>query len=120
MIIEIHRNNYSKHGVEGTLIVNSKVIGATVEHPRHYVPAGPYPIELERSKKFGCLMPTLPCGATIQPGNGPFNLADGSIIVGEKYIEGVVLSSSAVFEALAERIGRSRKKKPVVLILIND
>lgn len=63
MIIEIHRNNYSKHGIEGTLIVNSKVIGATVEHPRHYVPAGPYPIELERSKKFGCLMPTLPCSS---------------------------------------------------------
>ena len=120
MIIEIHRNNYSKYGIEGTLIVNSKVICSTVEHPRHYVPAGPYPLELERSKKFGCLMPTLPNGTILQPGNGPFGLVDGSIVVGEKHVEGVVLNSSAVFEGLAQRIIKSRKKMPVVLILIND
>lgn len=104
MTIEIIRHNYSKYGVEGTLFINKREICATLEHPHNFLPPGSYPIELERNEHYERDLPTMPDGATIRPGNGPFNLKDGSIVVGERYMLGVLFKSAETFEKLIKRI----------------
>ena len=57
------------------------------------------------SHEFGDIsaFASLPC-AMIQPGNGPFTMSRGSILVGEVHAPGYVLKSHPLFTALYERI----------------
>ena len=49
---------------------------------------------------------SLPC-AMIQPGNGPFTMSRGSILVGEVHAPGFVLKSQPLFTTLYERIKKA-------------
>jgi len=49
---------------------------------------------------------SLPC-AMIQPGNGPFTMSRGSILVGEVHAPGYVLKSHPLFTTLYERIKKA-------------
>lgn len=49
---------------------------------------------------------SLPC-AMIQPGNGPFMMGRGSILVGEVHAPGFVLKSQPLFTTLYERIKKA-------------
>lgn len=49
---------------------------------------------------------SLPC-AMIQPGNGPFTMNRGSILVGEVHAPGYVLKSQPLFNTLYERIKKA-------------
>lgn len=49
---------------------------------------------------------SLPC-AMIQPGNGPFTMNRGSILVGEVHAPGYVLKSQPLFTTLYERIKKA-------------
>ena len=49
---------------------------------------------------------SLPC-AMIQPGNGPFTMSRGSILVGEVHAPGYVLKSQPLFTTLYERIKKA-------------
>lgn len=49
---------------------------------------------------------SLPC-AMIQPGNGPFTMGRGSILVGEVHAPGYVLKSQPLFNTLYERIKKA-------------
>lgn len=49
---------------------------------------------------------SLPC-AMIQPGNGPFTMGRGSILVGEVHAPGYVLKSHPLFTTLYERIKKA-------------
>lgn len=119
MLIEIKRYRYSPYGVDGKLIINGRTICATLEHPRNYLPAGSYPLELEIDRKLCRRLPTTPSGAVIRPGNGPFTLKDGSIIVGKEYIPGLVIKSAQTFERLYNRIDKNMKRhKGVVLTIV--
>ncbi|WP_308243258.1 DUF5675 family protein [uncultured Prevotella sp.] len=120
MTIEIIRHNYSKYGVEGTMFINKREICATLEHPHNFLPPGSYPIELERNEHYERDLPTMPDGATIRPGNGPFNLKDGSIVVGERYMLGVLFKSAETFEKLIKRIKMTMARgKEVELRILN-
>ena len=43
----------------------------------------------------------------IQPGNGPFTMSRGSILVGEVHAPGYVLKSQSLFTTLYERIKKA-------------
>ena len=60
------------------------------------------------SHEFGDVtaFPSLPC-AMIQPGNGPFTMGRGSILVGEVHAPGYVLKSQPLFSTLYERIKKA-------------
>lgn len=60
------------------------------------------------SHKFGDVsaFTSLPC-AMIQPGNGPFTMGRGSILVGEVHAPGFVLKSQPLFTTLYERIKKA-------------
>ena len=60
------------------------------------------------SHEFGDIsaFASLPC-AMIQPGNGPFTMGRGSILVGEVHAPGYVLKSQSLFTTLYERIKKA-------------
>ena len=60
------------------------------------------------SHEFGDIsaFTSLPC-AMIQPGNGPFTMSRGSILVGEVHAPGYVLKSQPLFTTLYERIKKA-------------
>lgn len=60
------------------------------------------------SHEFGDIsaFTSLPC-AMIQPGNGPFTMSRGSILVGEVHAPGYVLKSQSLFTTLYERIKKA-------------
>ena len=60
------------------------------------------------SHEFGdiSVFASLPC-AMIQPGNGPFTMGRGSILVGEVHAPGYVLKSHPLFTTLYERIKKA-------------
>ena len=60
------------------------------------------------SHEFGDIsaFTSLPC-AMIQPGNGPFTMSRGSILVGEVHAPGYVLKSQPLFNTLYERIKKA-------------
>lgn len=60
------------------------------------------------SHEFGDIsaFTSLPC-AMIQPGNGPFTMGRGSILVGEVHAPGYVLKSQPLFNTLYERIKKA-------------
>ena len=120
MTIEIIRHNYSVYGVEGALVINKRKVCDTLEHPQNFLSPGSYPIELERNEQLELTLPTLPNGASIRPGNGPFTLKDGSIIVGERYMLGVLHETAQVSEKLYMRIKRCMARgKEVELRILN-
>ena len=62
---------------------------------------------------------SLPC-AMIQPGNGPFTMGRGSILVGEVHAPGYVLKSQPLFTTLYERIKKAVWRGNVVTLEIKE
>ncbi len=90
-------------------------IGKCIYHHRkmpYLVPMDSSQCELcckaRHSHEFGDIsaFASLPC-AMIQPGNGPFTMSRGSILVGEVHAPGFVLKSQPLFTTLYERIKKA-------------
>ena len=73
------------------------------------------------SHEFGDIsaFASLPC-AMIQPGNGPFTMGRGSILVGEVHAPGYVLKSQPLFTTLYERIKKAVWRGNVVTLEIKE
>lgn len=73
------------------------------------------------SHEFGDIsaFASLPC-AMIQPGNGPFTMSRGSILVGEVHAPGYVLKSQPLFTTLYERIKKAVWRGNVVTLEIKE
>ena len=72
-----------------------------------------------KSHEFGCLeeLYALPC-PMIQPGNGPFRLRQGGILIGEAHAPGFVLKSQESFLQLFERVSKMLRRGGEVVIKI--
>lgn len=70
-----------------------------------------------KSHEFGCLeeLYSLPC-PMIQPGNGPFRLRQGGILVGEAHAPGFVLKSQERFLQLFDRVKKVIARKGEVVV----
>lgn len=70
-----------------------------------------------KSHEFGCLeeLYALPC-PMIQPGNGPFRLRQGGILVGEAHAPGFVLKSQERFLQLFDRIKKVIARRGEVVV----
>ena len=73
------------------------------------------------SHEFGDIsaFTSLPC-AMIQPGNGPFTMGRGSILVGEVHAPGYVLKSQPLFTTLYERIKKAVWRGHDVTLVIKE
>ena len=72
-----------------------------------------------KSHEFGCLeeLYALPC-PMIQPGNGPFRLRQGGILVGEAHAPGFVLKSQERFLQLFDRVKKAMVRGSEVVVVI--
>lgn len=72
-----------------------------------------------KSHEFGCLeeLHALPC-PMIQPGNGPFRLRQGGILIGEAHAPGFVLRSQELFLQLFDRVSKMLRRGGEVVIKI--
>ena len=72
-----------------------------------------------KSHEFGCLeeLYALPC-PMIQPGNGPFRLRQGGILIGEAHAPGFVLKSQERFLQLFDRVSKMLRRGGEVVIKI--
>ena len=70
-----------------------------------------------KSHEFGCLeeLYALPC-PMIQPGNGPFRLRQGGILIGEAHAPGFVLKSQERFLQLFDRVKKVIARKGEVVV----
>ena len=75
---------------------------------------------LERKHhRFGCLdeLHALSC-PMLQPGNGPFRLRQGGILIGEAHAPGFVLRSQELFLQLFDRVNKVLRRRGEVVIRI--
>ena len=72
-----------------------------------------------KSHEFGCLeeLHALPC-PMIQPGNGPFRLRQGGILIGEAHAPGFVLKSQERFLQLFDRVKKAMVRGSEVVVVI--
>ena len=76
----------------------------------------------------GCLLPLkadtnqvhTPIGLPfIGIGNGPYRLTDGSIIVGQRLLAGVLIHSHDIFGKLIDRLDKERyRSRPILLTIL--
>lgn len=75
---------------------------------------------LERKHhEFGCMdeLHALSC-PMLQPGNGPFRLRKGGILIGEAHAPGFVLRSQELFLQLFDRVNKVLRRRGEVIIRI--
>lgn len=72
-----------------------------------------------KSHEFGCLQElyALPC-PMMQPGNGPFRLRQGGILIGEAHAPGFVLKSQERFLQLFDRVKKAMVRGSEVVVVI--
>ena len=113
--------------VDGQYSEQVKVCG-TVEREADCLPAGKYRVRIGKCKRLNRKMPYLvpvddasaKSVAMIQPGNGPFTMSRGSILVGEVHAPGYVLKSQSLFTTLYERIKKAVWRGNEVMLEIKE
>jgi len=141
MEITITRTNKNQRVIEGFLEINGERICDTAECPMSAVPAGVYQLHLYRCKQhhrrvLSLLKEPPPCSFcpqmqdvscnSVMPcecpmltiGNGVRGRKDGSIILGEKLVEGTLMHSAATYYPVYNRIRQSLwRGTPVQLVI---
>lgn len=125
MNIIIQRHSYSRYGIDGTLNISLQQVCHTCEHPHHYLPEGRYKVVVATEKKMRRMVPFIlmpdqqkptPQSPHIKIGNGPFLLLDGSIIIGERvvegntYVMGLLAHSGYYFDRLIDRLDKAQNR----------
>lgn len=74
-----------------------------------------------KSHEFGCLeeLYALPC-PMMQPGNGPFRLRQGGILVGEACPPGFVIHSQDTFLQLFDRVNKVLRRGGEVVVEVKE
>ena len=119
MKIKIVRKIFTAYGVHGTLYVNDTKECETLEHPTRHLRTGSYRLTLKMVPKLsdqelvvkGCALKLVVKGsAFILPGNGPFTLKNGSIIVGQPMVAdniivtGLLSKSQETYNLLYDKV----------------
>ena len=74
-----------------------------------------------RHHRFGCLdeLHALSC-PMLQPGNGPFRLRKGGILIGEAHAPGFVLRSQELFLQLFDRVNKVLRRGGEVVVEVKE
>lgn len=140
MKIIINRTQVKPDYTVGQMTIDGHKICDTLENTNACLPAGEYPITLHRCRLYGrrmmLLNPNSPCECChrlafvgnntilpcycpmLKPGNGVHARLDGSILVGEHQVAGLLFHPKRHFDALYERVRKSVSRgNPIALIL---
>lgn len=134
MKIDITRNHHSRYGVDGTLSINNRRVCNTCEHPVCHLATGEYKVIIARKKELCRKVPYIIRTGTsdtdgltpdrlehvpfIRIGNGPFRLQDGSIIVGQHLMTGVLRHSTESFRKLIDRLDKAQNSGKSITLVI--
>ena len=100
MEIKIVRKIFTAYGVHGTLYVNDTKECDTLEHPSRHLRTGSYRLTLKMVPKLSDQELVVKGCAFIQPGNGPFTLKNGSIIVGKPIVADNIIVTGLLSKSL--------------------
>ena len=139
MHICIFRRRFTPWGVDGTMVINGKFFCGTLERPKGYLKADAYRLALVpvtnpkflRDDEKSRIMPViLKENGRVQksvirkpffvPGNGPYKLMYGSIILGRSYISGLVLHSEEYFSEFCEKVDEAIRNREHITLVIRD
>ena len=134
MKIDIERHQHSRYGVDGTLRINNRRVCNTCEHPVKHLATGEYQVVIKRNKELCRKVPYIIFTGTngtdyltqdsmahppfIRIGNGPFRLHDGSIIVGQRLMTGVICRSAKSFNRLIDRLDKAQNRGERIRLII--
>lgn len=110
MEIKIVRKIFTAYGVHGTLYVNDTKECETLEHPSRHLRTGSYRLTLKSVPMLPGLKLVVKGCAFILPGNGPFTLKNGSIIVGKPIVAdniivtGLLSKSQETYNLLYDKV----------------
>ena len=139
MHICIFRRRFTPWGVDGTMVINGKFFCGTLERPQGYLKADAYRLALVpvsnpkflRDDEKSRIMPVIlkengraPKSVIRKPffvpGNGPYKLMYGSIILGRSYISGLVLHSEEYFSEFCEKVDEAIRNREHITLVIRD
>lgn len=120
MNIIVHRIRHRPDTIDGILKIDGFKVCDCAENAHHCLPPGTYQVALVKCGRLGRKMPSLITNhsSLIMPGNGVYNLIDGSIIVGKHLIPGIVSHSRPAFETLYQRIRKNLERGNAVTLTI--
>lgn len=112
MKITVNRLAHTSFGVEGILHINGAFVCHTCEHPVHILRAKTYNVHLlcqgggtpEPLRVKGISIGQPADGPRLCVGFGPMQIRDGSILVGMRYLPGVLVRSLSTFKALCQQL----------------
>lgn len=143
MDIQIIRNHRTRWALDGELRIGGQKICDTSENLLHHLDQGSYTIQIYRCHHYRRKMPivmiadepmTAKCHhcqrkqigsqhanlpyycPQIKIGNGVANRTDGSIIIGEHYLSGVLLKSSDHFDRLIDRLDKAALRNEAITL----
>lgn len=121
MNIELRRYRFKPETIDGQIWIDGEKVCGCAENAHHCLPPGEYQIALVKCGRLGRKMPSLITNreSLIMPGNGVYNLIDGSIIVGKHLVPGIVTHSRPAFDALYERIRKNIERGNQVTLIIS-
>ena len=121
------------------MVINGKFFCGTLERPKGYLKADAYRLALvpvtnpkflrddEKSrimpvilKENGRVPKSVIRKPFFVPGNGPYKLMYGSIILGRSYISGLVLHSEEYFSEFCEKVDEAIRNKEHITLVIRD
>lgn len=112
--IIVRRTRQSRWGIDGCLSIGGNMFCHTVEHPEMHLPKGRYVVRILKSRQLNRLTPTLMAAngdmPIMMPANGAMAVRDGSIVVGNRLIEGVVVKTDEVFAKLVDRLDKAQRR----------
>lgn len=127
MNIILKRTRHRPDTIDGNLWIDGLKVCDCAENAHHCLPPGTYRVELVKSERLGRKLPSLitsrsPLTANhpslIMPGNGVYALRDGSIIVGQHCVPGIVTHSRLAFDTLYGRIRKAIERGHSVTLTI--
>ena len=125
MEMKLIRHRFTPWGVDGYIEINQKHVCDTVEHPQFLLPLGEYEVYFLKEDKHlskplikGNSERTRKRHPRFMPGNGPFWTKDGSIVVGEHAIAGVLIHSEKCFLRLSDRLKKCYKREEEITLTI--
>ena len=101
---------------DGVLMIDEQVVCSTLENAQNCLPSGRYSVRLGHSEVFRRKVPILinKQNPTIKGclgfGNGAYKLRDGTILVGESDVSGLVIHSHKTFLQLYNRIAKALER----------
>lgn len=145
MNIILHRTRTHNGSSDGTLAISGQHVCDCSEFAGSCLPLGTYPIVVSRCKQYNRKMPlVLMSGGAmpdcsrcpklrgvslnsrmpvvcpmLKPGNGVNKRNDGSIIVGERLCQGVMLHPAVSFNRLIDRLDKAQLRgEPIELTVV--